>query len=370
MTRCLLILHSFGGGAEFVALNLAQHLDRRRFTPSIACTRHLPELAQRLPSGVDLIMPADSSFGAWLCAMRDIRRAAGCSQVVLGTLELQSIAWAALFAKGKAVAWLHKDLGGYFARKKAWYVALYSTITRWAFARCRTVACVSQGVLESARSVAPAAGPHLRLLYNPVDFAAIRMKANEPLAETLESCFGKPVILGVGRLVEQKAFHLLVQAHALLRGQGNDCHLCILGEGPERARLQQEAERLDVAASVFMPGFINPYPAMRRAAVLGVSSIFEGSPLVILEALHLGLPVASTDCPHGPAETLAGGEYGALVPMNDPVALAAALARRMDPARREEYARAGWARVEDFSLEKAMAAWEEALLEAASVFHP
>ncbi len=143
---------------------------------------------------------------------------------------------------------------------------------------------------------------------------------------------------------------------------GSDHNLCICGEGPERGFLEREAERLGVRESVFMPGFVNPYPAMRRAAVLGVSSVFEGFCMVIAEALSLGLPVVSTDCPHGPAEILDGGRYGLLTLANDPEALAQALLTMLAGKNHDAYGQAGPARARDFSLEKSVAAWEEMLL--------
>lgn len=362
MNRYLFIMHSFGGGAEAVTLTLARQLHGKYGQVCIACTRHIPELKKAVPPNIPFIMPAGTSAWQRFKVFRTIRKVGGESRVVLGSLELQSIFWAALFGKGKAIGWLHKDLAGYFTQKPAWYAKLYTAILGWAFSRCTFVACVSQGALTSTRDLFPTAATKLRLLYNPLDFASVREKAKAPLPEPLVSCFARPVILGVGRLVPQKAFHLLIQAHALLRAAGSDHYLCILGEGPERAALEREAERLGVKNSVFLPGFMdNPYPCMRRAAVLGLSSVFEGFGLVIVEALALGLPVVATDCPHGPAEILGDDQYGKLTPMNDPEALAEALGVMLGGEERERYIRAGGARVQDFSLESAVEAWERVL---------
>jgi glycosyltransferase involved in cell wall biosynthesis len=308
-------------------------------------------------------MPSGNGFFAWIHALWNIYRAARASRVVVGTLELQSIFWAALLGKGKSVGWLHKDLVGYFAQKPGWYVRLYTAILGWAFSRCATIVCVSQGVRDSARALFPASAAKLQTVYNPIDFAAIETQARETLPASLANCFTKPVILGVGRLAPEKAFHTLIQAHALLRGQGSGHNLCILGEGPERGFLERETERLGVRGSTFMPGFMNPYPAMRQAAVLGVSSVFEGFPTVIMEALSLGLPVVSTDCPHGPAEILSKGTCGLLTPINNPEALAQALFAMLSGKNREAYVGIGLTRVQDFRLENTLPVWEEVLLQ-------
>ena len=76
-----------------------------------------------------------------------------------------------------------------------------------------------------------------------------------------------------------------------------------------------------------LPGFAaNPYPWLASARVFVLSSIWEGFGNVLAEAMALGTPVVSTDCRSGPRELLAGGRYGPLVPVGDPVALAAAIA--------------------------------------------
>jgi glycosyltransferase involved in cell wall biosynthesis len=117
----------------------------------------------------------------------------------------------------------------------------------------------------------------------------------------------------------------LVRAFALVRAE-RPCTLVILGEGERRAAVVAEARRLGVADDVTLPGFVpNPYPHFRRAAAFVLSSRWEGLPTALIEALALGVPVVSTDCDAGPREILGDGRYGALVPVGDARALAAAI---------------------------------------------
>jgi glycosyltransferase involved in cell wall biosynthesis len=96
----------------------------------------------------------------------------------------------------------------------------------------------------------------------------------------------------------------------------------ILGEGEERPKLEALVRELRLEEDVALPGFVeNPYKYMKRAAVFVLSSRWEGLPTVLVEALALGIPVVSTDCPSGPREVLEPHEE-LLVPVGDANALA------------------------------------------------
>ena len=101
--------------------------------------------------------------------------------------------------------------------------------------------------------------------------------------------------------------------------------LMLLGAGPMLDELRGLATSLGIAEHVSFEGFVpNPLPYMRAADAFVLSSRSEGFGNVLVEAMGCGTPVISTDCPHGPAEILANGRYGILVPPRDPDALAPA----------------------------------------------
>ena len=105
----------------------------------------------------------------------------------------------------------------------------------------------------------------------------------------------------------------------------------ILGEGEERASLEALARQLKCQDDVALPGFVpNPYPYMAAAGVFVLSSAWEGFGNVLIEAMALGVPVVSTDCPSGPAEILGRGRYGTLVPVSDVDALAHAITATLE----------------------------------------
>lgn len=138
-----------------------------------------------------------------------------------------------------------------------------------------------------------------------------------------------PVILGVGRLVEQKRWDRLVEALPRLP---DDVQLVLLGEGPERPALARRARELGVETRVHLPGHVPcPLPAMARAAAVALPSDFEGAPGVLREALSVGTPVVATDVSPAIREIVADATQGDVVPRGDADALLAALDRRLDP---------------------------------------
>ena len=141
---------------------------------------------------------------------------------------------------------------------------------------------------------------------------------------------GPPVILGVGELSSRKDFATLIRAFAKLR-QERACRLVILGRGKKREELLSLAAHLGVADDVDLPGFVpSPYAYMAHADLFAFTSRWEGLGFVLIEALAVGTPVVSTDCPSGPAEVLQNGRFGPLVPVGDAERLAEAMGRTLD----------------------------------------
>lgn len=138
-----------------------------------------------------------------------------------------------------------------------------------------------------------------------------------------------PYICAVGRLAHQKGFDVLLRA---LAASGNqNLHLIILGEGPLRDPLMEQARALGLEDRFHLPGFLNPpTEVMQNAKAFILSSRWEGFGNVLVEALALGVPIVSTDCPGGPREILAGGRYGLLVPVDDVTALAEAIQQTLE----------------------------------------
>lgn len=366
MPKCLFIMHDWDGGAERTSLNLIGSLDRKILDPTVCCLHHLPPLTGMVPETQNFSMPDKPGLLPRLRHFLKIRKLAAESDVVIGTLQLQSVFAAALLAPGKTIAWLRNDLRGKFDGKPAVFVNIYKALLAWALRRCRGIVCVSEGVRRSCAAIWPDLAPRLRVFPNPTDIDRIRREAEKPLPEALEACFRKPVILGVGRLEQQKNFPLLIEACAILRRRGRHFSLCLVGRGSQRERLEKLARDSGMEGHIHFAGYQpNPYALMARSAALALSSNHEGNPNVLIEALCVGIPVVATNCPSGPEEILCGGAYGRLVPMNDAQALADALEATLDAPSDAAKIAAGKRRAEDFSLGTAAAAWQDLILATA-----
>jgi glycosyltransferase involved in cell wall biosynthesis len=209
--------------------------------------------------------------------------------------------------------------------KPAWRWEYLLPVVSQAYAKADGLVTVSDSVAEDLARSAGLERDHIRTIYNPVVDDALLAMAGEPLEHPWFAAGERPVVLGVGRLIEQKDFPTLLRAFALLC-QRRTARLMILGEGRLRPELEALARKLGIDNYVQLPGFAeNPYRYMARAGVFALSSIYEGLPGVLIQALACGCPVVSTDCPGGSAEILDGGRVGSLVPMRDPQALADAL---------------------------------------------
>jgi len=131
--------------------------------------------------------------------------------------------------------------------------------------------------------------------------------------------FDGKVVLAIGRLCLQKSFHILLEAHALLKpSELNKVHLVIVGDGELKVSLQTLSKELGTSEYVHFWGYeVDVLPHYLAANAFVLSSQHEGFGLVLAEALSCGLPVVSTDCPYGPSEILNDGEFGELVPVGN-----------------------------------------------------
>lgn len=170
---------------------------------------------------------------------------------------------------------------------------------------------------------------HVMVIPNPLPLATIQRFAQQPpdhrwFRDRI------PVVLGIGRLSNQKDFRTLIRAFAKVSAH-RETRLIILGEGEDRAELQRMVGCYGLDDRVELIGFVaNPFAYLRRSAVYVLSSPSEGLPNTLLEAMALEVPVVATDCLSGPREILEDGRWGRLIGVGDVDAMAVAIVSALD----------------------------------------
>ena len=211
---------------------------------------------------------------------------------------------------------------------KQWFVLFFMKVL---YPRVDAVIAVSKGVADDLAEVLGMERERIAVIYNPVVTSAITERAREKTGVTWLNKGEFKTVIGIGRFSKAKNFPLLVRAFGQVARERDDARLVLLGEGEEGSAIRTEIEKLGIEERVLLPGFVeNPYAYLARADVFVLSSDWEGFGNVIVEALAVGTPVVTTDCPSGPREILADGEYGTLVPVGDEDMLAEAIRNTLD----------------------------------------
>ncbi|HIK30747.1 MAG TPA: glycosyltransferase [Oscillatoriales cyanobacterium M59_W2019_021] len=321
-----------GGGAQRLILKLANGFVERGYCVDLVLAQATGPYLPEVPETVRIVdLKASRTLFCLPALVGYLRQNRPIA--LLSALDYANLI--ALWASGLArvstpvVVSEHNTLSLALEHARGWHKRLLPTLMRWFYPQARTIVTVSQGVAEDLPRVTGLDGDRICTIYNPVITPDLREKAKAPLEHPWLKPGEPPVVLAVGRLVPQKDFSTLIRAFAQLR-QHRAARLIVLGEGVQRPELEGLVRQFGLESDVSLPGFVlNPYPYMARASVFVLSSRWEGLGIVAIEAMYLGTPVVSTDCPHGPREILQDGKYGTLVPVGDEDRLAKAIEMAM-----------------------------------------
>lgn len=204
--------------------------------------------------------------------------------------------------------------------------------------------CVSQGVADDLVRLKAVSEEKIRVIYCPVIGDDFFRELEEAVSHPWLEPDQWPVIISFGRLVKQKALDILIKAFDYLRSSlGCKARLMIIGLGPEKESLEALVKSLGLESEVCFEGFVeHVFPYVARSALMVLSSLHEGMPSALIEALACGTNVVSMDCPSGPREILEGGKWGWLVPVGDVEALGQAMKEALYfPLPSEELKRRG-----------------------------
>lgn len=363
--KILLFINSLaGGGAERVTATLANYWARQHWDVTIVTLAPLSEDFYSLDPGVKRIaMDLSGNSAHVLDALcRNARRVQVLRrvimqirpQVVLSMMSTPNVllAFASSGISGVSTIGSERCYPPYFPLGRAWH-ALRSRM----YARLGAVVALTQ---ESASWIRQnSSARRIPVIPNPVSWP---LAPGLPRIEPGEVCGPeRKILLAVGRLSQEKGFDILIEVFSRLAGSHPDWDLVILGEGPDRQMLEAQCEEAWCGHRILLPGLAGNVGEWYAWADLYVmSSLYEGFPNALAEALAHGLPAVSFDCDTGPRDIVRHGLDGFLVPAGSAVELQASLDLVMsDGELRQRLAvRAGEAR-ERFSLEKIACMWEE-----------
>lgn len=240
----------------------------------------------------------------------------------------------------------------------AWRRFLKKQQMVWLYRRADHIIALSNGVKIDIVNNFSIPDRIVTPIHNPIDITLVQKNAQAQADYPWER--GKhQIVLGVGRLIEQKGFADLIKAFAEVR-TNIPSKLVILGEGILREELETLIASLNLQEHVYMPGFVdNPWAYMRDADIFVLSSYWEGLGNVIIEAMACGTPIIATDCDFGPSEIITHEQNGLLISVGDIKQMASTINRLLaNPTRGCQLGSAGCERAYDFESSKVTRRYE------------
>ena len=296
-----------GGGAERFLAILLKHIDRTRFSPSLALVENEGPFLGDLPEDIEVI---DLKAGRVRYALPKIvglvrEKTPNVIFCCIGYLTIAVIMARPLIPREVKIIGRETNIPSINIWQSP-FPRLLRFLYRWLYPRLDMLVCQSVDMRDDLTKLFSFPSSKAIIVNNPVDMDEIRKRAQDG-----EQVFrqGRFNILAAGNFTYQKGFDLLLQSMAQLKTK--NWHLTILGEGAEENTLKLLAKELNLSSKMTFAGFVsNPYPYMAKADLFVLSSRFEGFPNVALEAMACGTPVVAFDCPGGINEIIEDGVNG------------------------------------------------------------
>lgn len=345
------------GGAEQVVVNLSKGLTDFGYEVDIVMVRKRGKLLNDIPESVNIVELSVNRMRWCLPPLASYLNKTQPQAVISFMTGANIMALLANQICGRPAVTIATEHNTQ-SMKQSPLMRSMRLIARFIYRLADHIIGVSSGVSEDILRWSNLPDDKVKTIYNPV--------IEQSLINKQYKCPDHPwyirddidVVLGAGRHVEQKNFETLIRAFSKLQID-RKTRLVLVGEGERTEEYQKLAEDLGISEKICMPGFVdslNRY--MAYSDVFALSSKWEGLSLVLIEAMGCGTPVVSTDCPFGPAEVLADGEYGSLVPVGSVNILRSEIQETLDNPMCSKKLRN---RAMDFSIETATRDYVELL---------
>ncbi len=359
-----------GGGGERVLIDLLSNLDYTKYEVDLCLIINQGILLPEVPAQVNII-PIWEDYNLYYKIVYRLsiwfgnngmfrrvlkKRITKQYDVEISFLEGIPLKLHALMeTKAKKITWVHCDLFNfpYEAKQFAKEEELL------AYNKMNTVICVSNDALHAFEKRFPTSTSNKRVIYNPIDITKILRLASEGD----QKCKVLFTIVAVGRLTPPKKMDRVIRLASRFKKEQIKVRFQIIGDGELIEELLTLRKALDVEDVVEFIGFVkNPFPYIKSADLLLLSSAFEGFGLVVCEAMCLGVPVVSTKTT-GPTEIIDNNKYGLLCNHDDESMYNNVKKMIEEDALRLHYKEVGLQRVKDFSVKNMLSQFDQLINE-------
>ena len=309
------------GGAERSAILLANELTSRGISVSIVVATSNIDLSWQLNESIEVIqlrvrrvVLSVPKLASYLNRVKPMVLLSFMAHANAAAILASKIS----YVSTKVYVCERTSLSAILSQSQSFLDIAYQWSLRQLYRFSTGVVANSYGVKEDLVQVGFLSGKKILVIWNGIDYQYIQSKCLEEIPVDNVKIFGdKPVVLATGRLVVEKDYPTLLRIFSRLI-VAYDAHLLIIGNGPERDKMKILITEMQLDENVTILGSIsNPYPYMRLAQVFAHTSIREGFPNALLEAMACGTAVVSFDCRWGPAEIMENGKWGYLVEQGD-----------------------------------------------------
>lgn len=315
-----------GGGAERVISILAAYFGEESYKVDLILANAIGPYLSNIPKSVNIINLKCSKVIFTLPKLIDYLKKSHPDIIFTSQMHVSTIAvWATKLAQVQTKVIIRQPtMLAPAHEKKSWLIDFKQKIFLSTSKFAHKIIVTSENMASEFCALSDVSRDKIEIIYNPVPIESIKIKMNK-ISNNFSINPNLPIILGVGRLVEVKDFETLIKSFSIVR-KSIPAQLIILGEGPLRSKLDSLIESLELKNDVHMLGFVeNPYEYMKLSKVFVLSSLWEGFPNGMVEAMTCGTAIVSTNCEGGASEILEEGKWGQLVPVRHENAMANAI---------------------------------------------
>lgn len=350
-----------GGGAERVISNLAIEFSKNGYDVDLVLTKAQGAYLNNIPDCVNVI---DFQCGKVVFSLPKLIRYIQKEQPkIMFASQMHAstiLIWAVKIARVNTKIIIRQPTMLYsLHEKKSTFSSIRQKLFLLTARYANQIIVTSKNMAEEFHRFSRLPENKIKIIYNPLPIETIKEKSLMPIDNFLNISDEIPIILAVGRLVKVKDFHTLVKAFYLVQKKV-PAYLFILGDGELKLELKKFIQDLGLDNKVKILGFKqNPYNYMKNSKVFVLSSLREGFPNSMVEAMACGCSIVATDCTGGTSEILEYGKWGKIVPVGDEVLMAEAILESLNTLPNPNI----YERVQKFSINYIFSEYEKTFFE-------